>query len=751
MRLLLSALERLNVDVRPLVAGLPVGEHELRALGNRVDWDVWVTLMERLERQLGDPALLEDVVLQATAGPGRHPFQRVAQLISSPTSLYRLNSRWGIPNQFRHMRSECTAVAPDMLRISITIPESYDGSVPAFRASLGVLRGLPKIVGLPESAIVSREISPHGLVAVLKPPAPRTLLSYARRVGHRIRGLESMIEQLGAQEIELDEKSSLLERRVAEQAVVEAALRSSEERWRALAENAPGIILLLSSEGVIRSANRDFHGEGAASLIGKRLVDLVRTAHRRELADAIAGLGGERAVRDVQLCIERPAAAPDDRAEIHAGDETPSERWYACRLGPLGTLADDVTICAFLTDITERLRAERDLREREVELARAQKLEALGRLAGGVAHDFNNILTVILGGLELLLHRPTVSSELAGELREIRDAGERAAALTRQLLAFSRQQVIAPEVLNLGDVVKQVTRMLSRLLGEDIQLEYREEDGLLPVKLDRTPVEQILMNLVVNARDAMPRGGSLSIMLRNVVLTAPTVFAGSTAEAGSYVELAVQDTGLGMDVRTTARIFEPFFSTKQQGRGTGLGLAIVRSIAAQSAAHVAVQSEVGRGTLFRVLFPSSRETPSAPVTSVIPTVRGGNETILLVEDDPWLRELARKILADLGYRVIGCASAAEALARGSVETVDLLVTDVIMPEISGPELARLLTETRPEIAVLFMSGYAEDEIVHRGVVDRGVSLLSKPFKPDALARAVRKQLDEHAVAARKSS
>jgi CheY-like chemotaxis protein len=293
--------------------------------------------------------------------------------------------------------------------------------------------------------------------------------------------------------------------------------------------------------------------------------------------------------------------------------------------------------------------------------------------------------------------------------------------------------------------------MLARLLGEDVQIEVRSEEGLWPVKLDRSQVEQILMNLAVNARDAMPRGGSLTIATRNVVIDSPTLFAGSTAEPGPYVELLVQDTGLGMDVRTTARIFEPFYSTKQQGRGTGLGLAIVRGIASQNGGHVAVVSELERGTVFRLLFPRTREVASIAPASDSTPLKGGVETILLVEDDQWIRELARKILVELGYHVIECASPGEALKRADTQAVDLLLTDVIMPEISGAELARLLTQERPDLAVLFMSGYAEDEIVHRGVVDPGISLLAKPFGPDSLARAVRKQLDDHSFSQRKSS
>jgi two-component system, cell cycle sensor histidine kinase and response regulator CckA len=360
-----------------------------------------------------------------------------------------------------------------------------------------------------------------------------------------------------------------------------------------------------------------------------------------------------------------------------------------------------------------------------------------------VAHDFNNILTVILAGLEFVLIRPALETELRDELKEIRDAGERAAALTRQLLAFSRQQMIAPEVVDLHDVVTHLRGMLARLLGEDVELEVRSEPGLWAVKVDRSQLEQILMNLAVNSRDAMPRGGSFKVDIGNTVLHAPTSFVGSTAEPGSYVELSVRDTGIGMDVRTTARIFEPFYSTKEEGRGSGLGLSIVRGIASQCGGHVAVESEVGTGTVFRLLFPRSREAPSLVPSSDATPAEGGVENILLVEDDPWIRELARKILLELGYHVIECASPGEALKRADTESVDLLLTDVIMPECSGPELARLLAERRPGLAVLFMSGYAEDEIVHRGVVDPGVSLLPKPFGPDALARAVRKQLDHH--------
>ncbi|MET0592933.1 MAG: PAS domain S-box protein, partial [Polyangiaceae bacterium] len=286
MRLLGAALERLKVDLRPVLEGLPVSDYALRISGGRIDWDVWVTIVERIEQTLGGPDALERFAMLAAVAPEGHPFQRVAQLLSSPVALYKLNSKWGIPHQYRHMRSECDVIAPDRLRITMTIPPHYRGSTAIFHFGIGVLRAIPKLVGLPEAQIMSREVTPFGLVAIVKPPPARTLASYAARFARRIRGLESMIEQLGEQEIEIEEKSAQLERRLAQQEVVEAALRVSEERWRALAENAPGIILLLSPDGAIQLANRALHGQEPIGLSGRRLAELVAPQHRDELEEA---------------------------------------------------------------------------------------------------------------------------------------------------------------------------------------------------------------------------------------------------------------------------------------------------------------------------------------------------------------------------------------------------------------------------------------------------------------------------------
>jgi two-component system cell cycle sensor histidine kinase/response regulator CckA len=733
VRILLNALESTGIAAQSLLDGMPITVAELGLPGERVDWDVWVELTLRLEAWLGSEQALEDFFCQAaTVASPFHQFQRVAQLVSSPPMLYRLNSEWGIPNQFRNMRSSCEAVAFDQLRISLTVLEGYRCPSSVFRASVGVLRGIPKLIGLAEAKIISVEFWERRAQVVLEPPPSQTLVSRIRRAGRKLRGLESMLLQLSEQELELDEKRVTLEQQLEEQRRIDAALERSEARWRALAENAPGIILLLSREGRIVSASRSFRGLEPSALVERRLADLVLPKHRAELEAALAALTDERRISD----LEFQTIAED-------GNET----YYACRLGGLSAGKDGLEICAFLSDISGRRRAEQALEEREEELERNQRLEALGRLAGGVAHDFNNLLTVICAGTELLLNERWPAAEQREELTQIQLAGERAATLTRQLLAFSRQQLIAPETLDLREVVQGARGMLERLMGEDIRVELHAPDGPYLAKLDRGQIEQILMNLAANARDAMPRGGTLKLGLRWLEHETAARLGSSDVEAGRYVELGVEDSGLGVEPETLRHIFEPFFSTKTRGRGTGLGLAIVRGIVLQSRGHVAVESQLGRGTTFRLLFPFCDDAATKPAPIALSPARGGVERILLVEDDALVRSLVQRVLGSRGYRVTATEGSAEALEHAEREAWDLLLTDVVMPDISGPELARLLTRRQPALRVLLMSGYAKDEIIDRGVVSAGVALLPKPFTPERLLAAVRKSLDERGQSA----
>ncbi|MFN2577493.1 MAG: PAS domain S-box protein [Pyrinomonadaceae bacterium] len=395
-------------------------------------------------------------------------------------------------------------------------------------------------------------------------------------------------------------------------------------------------------------------------------------------------------------------------------------------------------------DVTERKRAEAALHHAEEQLRQSQKLEGIGQLAGGIAHDFNNLLTVINGFCALAMREVKCDDPLFGNLEEIKKAGDRATSLTRQLLAFSRRQVLQPKVLNLDTVVTDMEKMLQRIIGENIDLRAVLEPTLGNVNADPGQIEQILLNLVVNARDSMPDGGKLTIETDNVYLNEQYVKDHVGAQAGPHVMLAVADTGHGMDRETIARIFEPFFTTKEMGKGTGLGLSTVYGIVKQSGGNIWVYSEIGRGTTFKIYLPrvgAAAEEYKRNIENARATK--GSETILLVEDEDMLRKLGRQTLKGHGYCILEAANGGEAIALAANEgRIDLLLTDVIMPGMNGREVAIGLLKTRPSLRVLFMSGYTDDAIVHHGVLDESANFIQKPFSPDELARKVRQVLDE---------
>jgi two-component system cell cycle sensor histidine kinase/response regulator CckA len=378
----------------------------------------------------------------------------------------------------------------------------------------------------------------------------------------------------------------------------------------------------------------------------------------------------------------------------------------------------------------------------EEQLRQAQKMEAVGRLAGGVAHDFNNLLSIVLSYSDLILAQLEAESHFRPDIEEIRRAGTRAAELTRQLLAFSRQQVLKSRRLDLNDVLVGMERMLPRLLGEHIEIAFRKAAGLHPVKADPSQLDQVLMNLVINARDAMPGGGKLTIETANVILDPQYASEHLDARPGPHVMLAVSDTGVGMDRDTLGRIFEPFFTTKETGRGTGLGLSTVFGIVKQSGGSLWVYSEPGQGSTFKIYLPVVEGVADAPRPPLVAGDLHGHETVLLVEDEEQVRTLASHLLRRLGYHVLEASRAAQALALAADHDgeIDLLLTDVIMPEMGGRELAEKLLVERPETRVLFMSGYTDDAIVHHGVLDEGMEFLQKPLTPDTLARRVREVL-----------
>jgi two-component system cell cycle sensor histidine kinase/response regulator CckA len=380
------------------------------------------------------------------------------------------------------------------------------------------------------------------------------------------------------------------------------------------------------------------------------------------------------------------------------------------------------------------------------ELLLSQRMEAVGRLASGVVHDFNNLLTVILGRCELLLRRLPGGKVTREEIEEIRDVGQRAASLTKQLLSFSRRRVLEAKVLDLNAVVSGMTAMLRRLIGENIQLVTTLNAKLGRVRTDPAQMEQVIMNLAINARDSMPRGGRLVIETADVDLDMVYARQHVPLQPGHYVMLAVSDTGCGMDETTRGRLFQPFFTTKEQGKGTGLGLSTVYGIVKQSGGYIGAYSEPGRGTMFKIHLPRVDE-PVATIASPAPRrdPPRGAETILLAEDEKIVRSLAREILEAQGYTVLEARRGAEAQLAAAHHRgpIHLLLTDVVMPDMNGWDLAKVVTSIDPKTRVLFMSGYTGDAIAHHGVLDVGVPYLQKPFTADSLTRKVREVLDGH--------
>ena len=418
--------------------------------------------------------------------------------------------------------------------------------------------------------------------------------------------------------------------------------------------------------------------------------------------------------------------------------------WEAASIGPVVDTHGRVThFVAVKEDVTDRKRAAETLRETQAQLWQSQKLEAIGRLAGGVAHDFNNLLGVITGYGEMLASKMDVGAPGRRHLEQILRAAQRAAGLTRQLLAFSRRQLLQLKIVDLNALVADLEKMLHRLIGEDVELAVAAGPDLGTVRVDPGQMEQVVMNLVVNARDAMPKGGQIRIETRNAELDSVYAATHEPVKPGRYVMLAVSDTGVGMDETTRARIFEPFFTTKAAGEGTGLGLATVYGIVKQCGGYIWVYSEPGRGTTFRLYFPRAFELPEAESPDAAPPADlHGHETILVVEDQEMLRGVVRESLEGFGYRVLEASDgeAALALAGTHGQEIALVLTDVVMPRMSGVELAARLRDTKPHLRILFMSGYTQDMVARHGLLQSGTLLLEKPFTALALARKIQEAM-----------
>ena len=522
---------------------------------------------------------------------------------------------------------------------------------------------------------------------------------------------------------------------VSERKRGEAVLRESEARHRSVLETAMDAFVAMDQEGRViefnPAAERMF-GHARADVIGRELAEVIippsfRDAHRRGLAHYLAT--GEHTLLGGR--IEVSARRAD-------GTEFPVELTVT-----VAQMDGPPTFSAYVRDLTEQKRADAARTSLEMQLQQAQKMEAVGRLAGGVAHDFNNLLTVISGRAHMLLSRLKPGDPMHRDVDLIQKTSQRAVALTSQLLAFSRKQIVQPRVLELGPLVADLVPMLQRMIGEDMELVVEPVQGTGRVKVDPSQMQQVLMNLAVNARDAMPNGGRIGVSIRDVEVDEAAALHPTNLPPGPYVALAVSDTGTGMSAETAAHIFEPFFTTKEQGKGTGLGLSTVYGIVEQSRGHVQVQSEPDRGTTFTIHLPRVEEPLAAgPPADAGRPLRTTSRTVLVVDDEPEVLELATEILRRVGYSVLEAADGAAALevARGHEGEIHLLVTDMVMPGMSGRDLAERLRALRHALPVLYISGYVQDAAARATLGREHSAFVAKPFTPELLTDRVRELL-----------
>ena len=543
--------------------------------------------------------------------------------------------------------------------------------------------------------------------------------------------IESLREQLGDLEVAYEE----LEQQNDELASTREALERERHRYRHLFEEAPFGYLVTDVHGVVEEANRvaaEMFGIHRDLLTGKPLALRIEMADRQAFRGLLPRVCAGEAAGELEVRVRPRHREPfmvvvTAVRDLDDHNRTTRLRWT-------------------LRDVSTTRAAEEALRASEERLRHSQRLEAVGRLAGGIAHSFNNLLAAIAFQCELLCDGMPPEDGRRAHVEEIQRAGERAASLARQLLAYGRKQVLQPRVMSLNQVIEKMAPMLRRLIGEHIRLEVRLDPANGAIHVDMGQLEQVLLNLAVNARDAMLAGGTLRIATQCVEL-AP----GESAElpAGSYVQLTVSDTGPGIPPEVLEHLFEPFFTTKERGKGTGLGLATVHGIVHQSGGQIRVESEPGQGTRFVILLPQATEGAEAGPLRPVPSgrrSRRGTEVVLLVEDEDNIREPAVEILESKGYKVLSAPDAMQALSvadtyRGPIH---ILVTDVVMPGLSGNQLAQRLLHRRPEIQVLYISGYPEDSISHHGVLDAGQHFLQKPFPPGQFLEKVREVLDTRA-------
>ncbi len=569
---------------------------------------------------------------------------------------------------------------------------------------------------LSSTAIAVSLILTSGIVSILLPSMiPQVEPSYAFDTDIAVHSLIGIILLFDVYVVFQQVQLSRFRKQLAER----------EEQFRLISENAADMIAVVDTKG-----QRLYNSPSYEKLLGYTQEELGKTSAFDQIHEddrkAVVDAAGEARRTGMGRTVEYRIRHKDGR-------------WLTLESTASVVRNRDGEVKKLVIvnrNITER-------KQLEEQLHRSQKLEAIGRLSGGVAHDFNNLLGLIIGYSEALQERIPPDDPFREAVDEIQNAGKRAAALTQQLLAFSRKQVLEPRILNLNTIILDVEKMLRRLVGEDIQIDLLLAPDTGTVKADRSQIEQVILNLVVNARDAMPDGGKLTIETGKWTLDRSTVLRHPYVIPGPYAMLKVSDTGCGMDAELQSHIFEPFFTTKEKGKGTGLGLATAYGVIKQSGGYIWVDSEVGKGTTFRIYLPEANGvTEPVPEVKAAAKVAPERRTILIVEDERSLRKLTRKTLSDAGHKVFEAGDAAEALeiSRKTTDTIDLLLTDVIMPGMSGKKLADVLVVERPGIGVLYMSGYTDGQIATQGILEQGTTILRKPFTRDELMRQVENAL-----------
>jgi two-component system cell cycle sensor histidine kinase/response regulator CckA len=668
----------------------------------------WRAYLQFLRAQVGadrvDNGLKHDVAERASA------FVRANQELKSAVA-----ERKRIAEKLSQLESiiECSNDAIIIHTLDGTIVSWNVGAESIYGYSAGEVLGQPRKILLPDDQA-------DELRAILE----------QLKIGKRIQVYETVHIRKDGQRIDVSMMISPV-KDASEKVVGAAAItrdisdrKKAEERFHKAFNASPEPITIANlADGRFVDVNESFlHVTGFCreEVIGRTSLELNFWDRAQDYGELVEALEDRGSVRDMEITFL--AKSGERRTGLNSAEVI--------------DIAGQKCILAIFKDITERKTLEAKLRQ-------AQKMESIGRLSGGIAHDFNNLLGVIIGYGSVLEERVEVDSDLRKGVQEIKKAGQRAAALTRQLLAFSRQQVLEPKVLSLNTVVADIGKMLLRLIGEDIELTTLLQPELGRVKADQGQIEQVIMNLAVNARDAMPRGGKLTIETRNVEVDENLGAQHSPTVPGRYVSLAVTDTGSGMDKETQSHIFEPFFTTKEKDKGTGLGLSVVYGVVKQSGGYIWVNSEPGKGATFKIYLP--RVEAAVERDNRQPCVKSlkGSETILLVEDEESLRSLTRSLLVQSGYTVLETNNGARALeiARDYQGSIHLLLTDVVLPGIGGSVLAEEMATQYPAMKVLFMSGYTDNTVASQGVLEEGVFLLQKPFEPEALRNKVREVFD----------